>query len=78
MTHKKNIQSVLISKAKYKTLAEAKKKLIEAGFIYKKHDITEQYYRFRQRSPKLFNPKTFRTITLKKYKGMKIIIGIRK
>jgi len=70
------IQSIIFSRKKGLSRGEAKSELREGGFRYMKIDITPKSYRFRQESPMHFNPKTFRTISIKP--GMKAIIGVPK
>jgi hypothetical protein len=64
------VQSVLIPRSKY-TLAQARAWLKGHKFRAGKVDITDTYYRFRQREPGKF--KRFRTKSLSG--GVKLILG---
>lgn len=55
-----------------KTGPEAENFLVSLGF---KPEETKNYIRFRQRSPKDFQQKSFRIITLSESKGIKAVIG---
>jgi hypothetical protein len=69
-----NIQSILFNKNLY-TLPQAKKWISDHGykttFYGKLADITENYYRFRQQSPKKYN--TYRTKEISK--GIMLVLG---
>lgn len=65
------VQSVLLDRSSFKTIGSAKKYLKEHGFIAKKVDITDHYYRFRQKAPN--RRYRYRTITAKPGK-MKLVI----
>ena len=69
-----SVQSVLLSRNRFKTRASAKKYAQKHGFKTSKIDVTEHYYRFRQANPKSPKFKRFRTLT-KKGGDMKLIIG---
>lgn len=71
------IQSVIFPRRKGLSRREAKSELLGAGFHYMKVDVTPKSYRYRQESPTHFDPKTFRTISLKPGK-MKAVIGMPK
>jgi hypothetical protein len=45
------VQSVLLSRDKFKTLDEAKEWLVSHGYKYVLPDTTPSFYRFRQREP---------------------------
>ncbi len=64
----KTLQTVLIPKKDY-SLEQAEAKIKEMGykthFYKKKVDITENFYRFRQASPKKFKKDGYTTETLK-------------
>ena len=49
MTHL--VQSVLLSRDKFKTLGEAKEWLVSHGYKNVLPDTTPSFYRFRQRDP---------------------------
>jgi len=68
------IQSVIVKRRKGLSQREARSKVIGAGFDFMKIDVTPNTYRFRQESPSMFNPKTFRTIKLNA--GMSAVIGV--
>jgi len=74
------VQTLILSKDKFKTLDQAKAWIKEHGFKVehkgKAPDETETSYRFRQMDPGLFKPNTFRTITLTE--GVKAVVGIVK
>lgn len=66
------IQSVMIPKDKF-SKREANKWIKENNFINKRVDITENYYRYRQEEPELFNNKSYRTKKLNN--GVSFIFG---
>ncbi len=70
------LQTILIPKDKYK-LRDAEKKIQEMGyktsFYGKKADETENFYRFRQASPKNFIQGSYRTSSLKN--GIQLVYG---
>lgn len=68
-----NVQTVIISKDKFKDLDAAKKWLGEHGFHFGKIDDTGGAWRFRQKEPEQFGQKTFRTIDMAD--GVKAVIG---
>lgn len=70
------IQSVLLSKRRFKSAQAARKWARSRGFRASDLDETEQYYRFRQREPGHFDRSTFRTIVLTD--GVKAVIGVPK
>lgn len=49
MTHL--VQSVLLSRDKFKTIGDAKEWLVSHGYKYTLPDTTPSYFRFRQRDP---------------------------
>lgn len=49
MTHL--VQSVLLSRDKFKSLGDAKEWLVSHGYKYVLPDTTPSFYRFRQRDP---------------------------
>jgi hypothetical protein len=51
MTNHYVVQSVLLSRDKFKSVDEAKAWLTEHGYRYTMPDTTPSYYRFRQRDP---------------------------
>lgn len=51
MTNHYVVQSVLLSRDKFKTLGEAKEWLTSHGYKYALPDTTPSFYRFRQRDP---------------------------
>lgn len=55
------LQSVVVSKKKFDKVKDAKKWAKDSGFNIKNVDETGTSFRFRQKSPGLFDPKTFRT-----------------
>ena len=69
-----SVQSVLLSRNRFKTRASARKYAREHGFKSSKIDVTERYYRFRQANPRSPRFKRFRTIS-RKGGDMKLIIG---
>lgn len=70
------LQTVLIPKDKY-TLEEAetwiKQNNYKVSFYGKKVDITENFYRFRQASPRKFIKNSYRTKKLEN--GVQIVFG---
>lgn len=69
-----SVQSVLLSRNRFKTRASARKYAREHGFKTSKIDVTERYFRFRQANPRSPRFKRFRTIS-RKGGNMKLIIG---
>lgn len=65
------IQSVLIDKNIY-SLDEALEFIIDNNYKHDKVDITENYYRFRQKNPSIKH----NYITKQIYKGIKLIITV--
>lgn len=60
------VQSVILSRDRFKTLDEAKDWMEEHQYKYTTPDITPSYFRFRQRSPDaLKSTHRFRSIELK-------------
>lgn len=57
-------QSVIVPRSPGLTLAKAKTRVLRAGFHPSKSHTTKTSYRFRLSSPKLFKPRSFRTIVL--------------
>lgn len=76
-TKQTEIQTVICSKKRFKTLAAAKKWIKDHDFKTshngKGPDETSTSYRFRQRDPGDFQSGSFRTITLDK--GVSAVIG---
>jgi len=74
------VQSVILSKQRFKTLAAAKKWIKKHNFDVrhkgKEPDETSTSFRFRQKDPKDFDSKTFRTIKLTE--GVSAVIGVLK
>jgi len=66
-------QSILLSKKKFKAFSDAVTWLKTRNRKYSDIDETEEYWRARQRNPKDFKPKTFRTLQIAN--GIKLIIG---
>lgn len=66
------VQSVLIPKDKY-SKKEANKWIKNNGYIIKKIDITNNYYRYRQMEPELLIKDSYRTKTLNN--GIILILG---
>lgn len=58
------VQTLIMSKDRFKSVAEAKAWLKENDFKDFGVDETEKSYRFRQRNPEEFQENTFRTITI--------------
>lgn len=71
------IQTVILSKSRFKTLADAKKWIKDHNFKVshkgKQPDETSTSFRFRQRDPGDFQRGSFRTITLDR--GVSAVIG---
>lgn len=67
------IQTIICSKRRFRSVAEAAQWVREHGFAAGKVDETEDSYRFRQREPEEFQPNSFRTITLTR--GVQAVIG---
>jgi len=70
------IQSVIVKRKKGLTKKGARSLIVNAGFDFMKIDVTPNTYRFRQKSPSLFDKESFRTIKLKK--GLSAVIGVPK
>jgi len=51
MTNHYVVQSVLLSRDKFKSVADAKEWLVSHGYRYTLPDTTQSFYRFRQRDP---------------------------
>lgn len=66
------IQSVLIPKKNF-TFQKAKKYIRDNNYIFKKVDITPNFFRFRQLEPELFDNKSYITKTLDN--GVLLVIG---
>jgi len=66
------IQTIIFDK-KFFTLEEARKWIKDHNFQDNGVDETENSYRFRQLDPELFEPDSFRTITLTE--GVKAVVG---
>lgn len=73
-TRSTKVQSVIVKRRKGLTERKARTMIENAGFDFMKIDVTPHTYRFRQESPSLFKPKTFRTIHLKP--GLNAVIGV--
>lgn len=71
-----DVQTLIFPKDGY-TLSEAKAWATEHGHVAKKVDEKEDTYRLRQHEPGLYQPKSFRTITLGK-SDVKAVVGKRK
>jgi hypothetical protein len=71
------IQTVLVPRAKFPTLASARAWVTEHGFRATKSDEGATVTRFRQLPPDHFEPKSFRTIPLGK-SGVQAVIGCPK
>ena len=65
------VQSVLLSRSKFKNVKSAKAYAKRHGFKSGKVDVTENYYRFRQLNPK--GSYRYRTIS-KKQGAMKLVV----
>jgi hypothetical protein len=75
MAQSTEIQSLLFLKSKW-TVASAKKWLRDNKKLIPKVDSTDEYYRFRQRSPSAFKPESFRTISLgSSSKGIRAVVA---
>lgn len=76
------LQTLILDKEKFKTLAAAKQWIKEHGFKVtfegKEPDETETSFRFRQRDPETFKPGSFRTITFEGTEGVKAVVGVLK
>ena len=70
---KTDIQTLLLSKKRFKSVEEARKWVSDNGFSYPGVDETDNYYRVRQKDPDSFQDKSFRTIVLTD--GVKAVIG---
>jgi hypothetical protein len=78
---KTKVQSVILSRDKFKCCAEVKRWIKKNKFILMKTKkkpikITKQFYRIRQRDPWRFKNGTLRTKESKK--GIKFVIGVLK
>ena len=51
MTNHYVVQSVLLSRDKFKSIADAREWLTAHGYTYTLPDVTPSYFRFRQRDP---------------------------
>lgn len=67
------IETIILSKDKFKTKKDAKKWIKDHKFSSHKVDETTSFFRFQQRDPAEFDKKTFRTITLTE--GVKAVVG---
>ena len=70
------IQSIIVNRRRGLTKGEARNMIANAGFDVFKIDVKPTQFRFRQKSPSMFDPKTFRTIKLKP--GLSAVIGVPK
>jgi len=71
MFSKSEVQSLLLSKKKFKSLSEARKWVRSHGFEAHKVDETDNYYRFRQYDPDKYYKMRTKVLT----DGVKAIIG---
>jgi hypothetical protein len=67
------VQTVILSKTVFKTAAEARRWVREHDFHARKIDETETSYRFRQRDPGDFRPRSLRTKQITR--GVSIVTG---
>lgn len=72
------VQSVMIDKNVFKTMARANKWIKDHNFkltFYSKRkpDITPNFFRYRQKAVNHFNPKSFRIKEIDK--GVKLVLG---
>lgn len=67
------VQSLALSKARFKTAQEARKWAREHGFETPKVDETEHEWRIRQADPSFFHEESFRSVKLRP--GVRAIIG---
>lgn len=67
------IQTLILSKEKFKTRADAKKWVVDHDFKSTKIDETSTSFRFRQKEPSDFIEGSFRTITITD--GVSAVIG---
>jgi hypothetical protein len=67
------VQTVILSKAVFKTAAAARRWVREHDFHVRKMDETETSFRFRQRDPGDFRPRSFRTKEIAR--GVSIVVG---
>lgn len=72
-----NVQSVLLPVEVF-TEKKAVKWVADHGFKTDKLDKTDRFFRFRQADPKTFKAADFRTKTIDKKRGIKIVIGHEK
>jgi hypothetical protein len=68
------VQSILFDREIW-DVKEAQRWLKEHGYKYKSYEITENYYRFKQRSPRHY--KRFRILEFGKDTGIKAVIGFK-
>ncbi len=69
-------QSILVPRDKF-TKTEAIKLLKRKGAITKKIDVTQNFFRFRQINPSLFEKETFRTVQAIGYPKGVLAVGGR-
>lgn len=74
--NKRKVQTLILSKSRFRDVKSAKKWVVGHGFSVHKVDETANSFRFRQRNPSEFKSGSFRTITLSS--GIKAVIGILK
>ena len=70
------VQSLLLSRGRFRSAAQAKRWASQEGFKAPAVDKTPEYYRLRQHAPGLYKKGSFRTIDLTH--GVKAVIGKRK
>ena len=67
------VQTVILSKTRFRTAAEARRWARAHDFRTDKIDETENSFRFRQRNPGDFKPRSFRTKEIDR--GVSIVTG---
>jgi hypothetical protein len=77
MTNHYIVQSVLLSRDKFKTIDQAKEWLVSNGYKYTIPDTTPSYYRFRQRDPQRL-AMTHRLRTVKMGDAGSLILAYRR
>ncbi len=70
---KSDIQTLILSKSRFKTKGQASKWVRSHGFKTSKVDEKKNTFRYRQKEPSAFIEGSFRTITLTD--GVKAVIG---
>lgn len=71
------IQTIIVKRYPGLSQGKASSMVKGAGFGVFKVDVKPHQYRFRQESPMHFNPKTFRTISLKPG-SISAVVGVPK